>query len=160
MTDSALPGTLVIAALALALGFVPPARAGVALVLAFGCSIAARTINVPLAPESGLLACWLGVCALAIATWLPTRWTPVVTLAAAAAAGMIAGVALAPVATYTALGSCMLAASLFVPARFAVERGFGIVPRVVASWLFAVAVLAALLPLVVPHPGYVADHRG
>ena len=70
-------------------------------------------------------------------------------------AGMVGGVAIAPQSF-----APLLAISVVVPSTVAVVRGYAIAPRVVSAWLLAVTMLGAILPYVVAHPGYVADHRG
>jgi hypothetical protein len=160
LIDSALPAALVIAALALALGFMPRALATGALVLAFAALLTAGVTAMPtIAPTVAVLVCWVAVGVLAIATWLPPCRSPAVVIAGSIAAGLVAGVALRPVDPTSAFGYTLIAAVLILPSSLVVGRGYAVAPRVVASWLFAVAVLAALLPYVVPHPGYVPDHR-
>ena len=48
---------------------------------------------------------------------------------------------------------------LCLPAQFCVARGWAIAPRVVTSWLLAVALLVGAIPHLIVHPGYVPDHR-
>ena len=55
------------------------------------------------------------------------------------------------------LADAFLLVLLFVPVWFLNNHGLGIAAKVAASWLVAVAILVALLPLI-HTPGYVPDH--
>ncbi|MGH8079493.1 MAG: hypothetical protein ACREP7_02885 [Lysobacter sp.] len=50
---------------------------------------------------------------------------------------------------------CLL---LALPAAYCIRRGAGIAVKVVCSWLLAVTLLAASLPLLPVTPGYLPDH--
>jgi hypothetical protein len=160
MRDSLVPAAMVFAALGLMLAFVPRKAAaaciGVAVVLAL---VASQSKFGAPASDPAIMACWAAVSVLAFRTYWPSR-TRLNNLAIAAVAGLVSGFAIAASAAPSALWQPLLGSLIVVPATLAVERGFAVAPRVVVSWLVAVAVLAALLPYVVSHPGYVADHRG
>lgn len=49
-------------------------------------------------------------------------------------------------------------ALLCIPGAWFVSTGKAVVLKVVASWLLAIALLTAALPVLVETPGYVADH--
>jgi hypothetical protein len=112
------------------------------------------------ANDAAILACWAAIVVLAVRTYWPSPMVRLNNLVIAAAAGVVSGTAIAASASPSTLWQPLLTSLIIVPATLAVERGYAVAPRVVASWLVAVAVLAALLPYIVAHPGYVADHRG
>jgi hypothetical protein len=155
------PATMVFAALGLMLSFVPRKTAAVGIILAAVLAVAAS--QAPLgatANDAAIMACWAVLAVLAARTYRPSRAARPSNLAISAAAGLVSGTAIAASATPSTLWQPMLAVLVVIPATIVVERGYAVAPRVVASWLVAVALLAALLPYVVVHPGYVADHRG
>ena len=161
MRGGALPAAMAIAGLALMLGFATRRTIAAALVLAGACLATASFAPVPdLWVEAIFLGCWASVAVSALCTYLPRPVAPSVACLLASFAGMSAGLAIAAEGRPTDVALPILAALLVVPAQLAVAKGYAVAPRIVASWLIAVAVLAAILPHVVTHPGYVPDHRG
>ena len=155
------PAAMVFAALGLMLAFVPRKTAAasilVAIVLAF---LASRLQLDETANDAAIMLCCVAISVLAFRTYWPSPVQRLNGLAISAVAGIVSGTAIAASAPPSSIWQPMLASLVVVPAMAAVERGYAIVPRVVASWLVAVAILAALLPYVVAHPGYVPEHRG
>jgi VanZ family protein len=155
------PAAMVFAALGLMLSFVPRNTAVTAVALAVFLALIASQVPIRAAfNDAAIMACWVAIAMLAIRTYWPGRAARLSTLAISAATGIASGIAIAASVAPSALWQPMLASLVVIPATVAVERGYAVAPRVVVSWLVAVAVLAALLPYVVTHPGYVADHRG
>jgi len=161
MMDPSLPVAILYAALALMLGFVPRKTAAASLLVAGSLTFAVSQIDWSAAIATpAITGCWVGVLVLAVWIYWPKRLGNSLAIALAAAAGIIAGIVVGSAATPFNPYPLVAAVLLVVPASVAVERGYAIAPRVVASWLVAVSLLAALLPFVVSHPGYVPDHRG
>ncbi len=78
-------------------------------------------------------------------------------LAAGANAGIWSGAIVAVAGKPVDLIIALPFTTLAFAARPLIARGLGIGIKVAASWLIAVAILAALLPLT-PTPGYMPDH--
>jgi hypothetical protein len=78
-------------------------------------------------------------------------------LALAAVCGAAAGAVIGLVGGPADLGIALTAAVVIFPASWLVASGRGIAVKVVTSWLIAIAVLSAALPLT-PTPGYAPDH--
>lgn len=108
--------------------------------------------------DAVLLGCWASVVLTAAAVHLPGGLGPKASMFAAVNAGAWAGAAIACAGAPWDLARAlpwMLIALLGVWIAARRER---IVLKVVASWLIAVAVLAAGLPATTPTPGYAPDH--
>ncbi len=160
MIQAALPAAMVVASFALLVGFAPPAKAALALAAMAGLAIIVWGVGfAPLAADGAILLCWGAVVALGVAHYRPTSVIDHV-LAIGLVAGAIVGIALATMPRGPAAMLSLLPAVIAVPSALAVRHGLAVAPRVVASWLLAVALLAALIPYAVTHPGYVPDHRG
>ncbi len=161
MRDGSIPAGVVLAALGLMLAFAPrkAAAACIALAIALAWIAGQSPFGLP-ATDTAIMACWAAVFMLAVGIFWRQPMTRLATAALSAIAGAVAGTAIAASAGASPLWPAALAVIVIVPATIAVDRGYAIAPRVVMSWLVAVALLAALLPQVVSHPGYVADHRG
>ncbi len=158
MRGGALPPALLAAALGFALAFAP--RRELALALGVFVGAAAGAVLLPVAKtweEAVFLGCWASVVVTALTVHLPRGPTAPAALALAANAGLwagaVVGVAGAPLDLARALPWALLA----FPGAWLAARGGGLAVKVVASWLVAVAILAASLPML-PTPGYVADH--
>ncbi len=155
------PASMVFAALGLMLSFVPRRTAVACIALAIVLALAASRLQFgAITNNVEKLLCWAVIMVLAIVTYWPARMAFLITAAIAAAAGLVAGTAIPAAGPLSTIWQPILAVSVILPAAFTIERGYAVAPRVVVSWLVAVSVLAALLPYVVAHPGYVPDHRG
>ena len=162
MRGGALPPALLMAALGFLLAFGPRAlwsRAVLAAALTAGAAWAALHGGAP-APartEIVFLGLWASIVLTASLVHLPRGPSRAIALGAGANAGLWAGAAIAvagkPVDLIIALPYTLVAFA----ARPLIARGLGIGVKVAASWLIAVAILAALLPLT-PTPGYMPDH--
>lgn len=158
MRGGALPPALLFAALAFALAFAPRRAVLPAFAAAALAAIAAAFVAFPHHWTGALFAgCWISVIVASALVHLPRGLPGWVAVAVAVNAGLWAGatiaVAGAPVDLVRALPVLLLA----LPSRWLIAHRAGVAVKVAASWLIAVAILAATLPIV-PTPGYVADH--
>ena len=158
MRGGTLPAALIFAALGFALSFAPRRVRAPALLVA--ASAAAVVTQVPIEgsrAEYIYFACWASVIVAAASVHLrgglPERAAVVLALGCGAAAGAVIGLA----GNLPDLALAAVAAVVIVPAGWLVGRGSGIAVKVVSSWLIAIAMLAAALPLT-PTPGYAPDH--
>ncbi|MDB5444447.1 MAG: hypothetical protein JWP73_2823 [Phenylobacterium sp.] len=159
MRGGALPPALLAAALGLALAFARPRDRWIGVSFFAAIAIAASQGPWSRAWLDGVfLAGWAGVVAGAASVHLPPPIRRVVVLPLAMNAGVWAGgmiaLAGAPVDLIKALPWVLLA----LPAARLAETRAAIALKVVASWLIAVAALAALLPFLPVTPGYLPDH--
>jgi hypothetical protein len=155
----ALPPALLAAALGLGLAFAGPRDRRIGLGLFALLAILVRPLPWPRAALDGVfLAGWISLMATAASVHFPRRLRAALTLPLAANAGVWAGgvtaVAGAPGDLIVALPWALLA---LPAARLAGTRA-AIALKVAASWLIAVAALAALLPYLPVTPGYQPDH--
>jgi hypothetical protein len=159
LRGGALPPALLATALSFALSYAP-ARARIWGLLIFG--MAAVGVSVmklsPSAVDGVFFACWVSIVVTAATVHLPRGRTFVVVVLLSLNAGAWAGAVLAatgrPMDRLIALPVVLLS----LPCAWLVSRRWGLGVKVVASWLVAVAILGASLPLLTPTPGYVADH--
>ncbi len=158
MRGGFLPPAILIAALGLALAFVPLRRALIAaglmvvvILIAWWSGPSARWI------EPIFVGCWLSVIATAGLVHRPATLPPAVFFAAAANVGLWAGLVTSVAGKGRDLAIAVPCVLLMFVGRPIVVRGWGIGVKVVASWLTAVAILATMVSLT-PTPGYVQDH--
>lgn len=161
MTGPAIAAGLLLAVLACALGFLPPRTAFAGAGIAAATTVFAALAIEPVAQDIVLAGCWVSLIIAALSVFWPRysqeRIIPaflfcaVAGLSAGLVVGQPSGGAL-PVAIATVL-------LLALPAAICVRRGWAIAPRILTSWLLAVALLAGTIPYLVDHPGYVPDHR-
>ncbi len=158
MRGGALPPALLCAALGLALAFAP--RRALPACLA-GLALAALAASfLPLDEawiEAVFLGCWASVVLAAASVHLPGGLGGRTALVLSVNTGFWAGAVVAAAGGRADLLKALPLALLCFPAAWLVARGRGVVVKVVASWLIAVAVLAATLPLVAT-AGYEPDH--
>lgn len=159
MNGAALAPGLVFAALGLMLSFAASTRvmlvgAAVALVTAF----TAILIPVPaVSAETALTGCWLSVILAAIASFWPRPLRAPALIPLCAAGGLAAGATSATAGAPSDLALAALWLLLAVPGALLVRRGWGLAPKVAASWLAAAALLSLGLNMV-PTLGYQSDH--
>lgn len=163
MRGGALPPALLCAALGLALAFAPrKAVPGSLLAL-----VAVAAAVVFLAPRIGSLVawqepvfigCWTSIVLAAAAVHLPRGVGPRLALALAVNSGLWAGAVIAVGGARLDLLKALPWSLLALPGGWVVARRRGVVLKVMASWLIAVAVLAAALPATTRTPGYKPDH--
>jgi hypothetical protein len=159
MNGGALPALLVCAAVAIALANAARAVRARSLLAFVVSSTTAALVPMP-APwtEPAHFACWVAIAACGASAYVPNRigWHTSIALAVVAGAAAGAVVALANTPGTAALLP-LVAASTSLAARGVAQR-LPIAPKVVASWLIAVALLAATLQILPVTPGYLPDH--
>ena len=110
--------------------------------------------------ERTYLACWIVIVACSAGVHLSNavraRVMVVLALAAGATGGAVAGAANAH--AYAIVASLSLIATTTSLASRAVAQRVPLAPKVVSSWLMAVALLAATLQMLPVTPGYLPDH--
>ena len=154
-----MPPALLAAALGLALGFARPRDRWIGLGLFAGLAIAARPLPWSHAALDGVfLALWVSLMATAGSVHLPRPRQVALALPLAANAGLWAGGVIALAGAPGHLVAALPWALLALPAARLAETRAAIALKVVASWLIAVAGLAALLPFLPVTPGYLPDH--
>ena len=158
MRGGALPPALLAAALGLALAYAPPRLryAGLA-VFWITAPLAALIAFAPTWIEAIFLTCWTGVIAAAASVHLPRGPGTVAAIGLAAVSAMLAGAVTAVSGTLQTLLIALPFALVTIPAAWLIGRGWGIAVKIVSSWLIAIALLSAALPLT-PTPGYEPDH--
>ena len=158
MRGGFLPPAILIAALGLALAFVPLRRALIAAALMVVVTLIAWWSGPPVRwIEPIFVGCWLSVIATAGLVHRPLKLPPPVFLLAAANVGLWAGLVTSVAGKGRDLAIAVPCILLMFVGRPIVVRGWGIGVKVVASWLTAVAILATMVSLT-PTPGYVQDH--
>lgn len=158
MRGGALPAALIFAALGFALSFAPRRIRAPALLVAAIAAIA--MLQVPIGPTHAELvyfACWACVIGAAGSVHLPGGVPGRVALPLALVCGAGAGAVVTQAGGLRDLAAALPAAVVIVPASWLVSTDRGIAVKVVSSWLIAIAMLAAALPLT-PTPGYAPDH--
>ena len=158
MRGGALPPALICAALGFALAYAPQRARLVSLGLLVLAAGAASFLVLPTAWQDGIfLGCWASVVLAALAIHLPRGVGPRLAAALALNSGLWAGAVIASAGSRWDLAKALPAVLLCFPAAWLVATRRGIAVKVAASWLIAIAILAAALPLV-PTPGYKPDH--
>jgi hypothetical protein len=156
----ALPPALLCAALGLALAFAPRRAVTAALLM---LTLAALTLSFatvePRWTEAVFLGCWVSIAVAALAVYLPGGVSTRTAMLLAINTGVSAGAIVAAAGQRSDLALALPCALLALPAGWLVRSGRPIAAKVAASWLLAVAVLAAALPATVTTPGYEATHR-
>ena len=158
MRGGVVPPALLFAALACLLAFAPrPARlpAAVAALLA---AVAVAQIPIPVRwVEFVFLGCWASTVVSAALVHFPRALTGRAPLLLGVNTGAWAGATVALAGTTLDLVKAAPWLALAVPGAWLVATRRGVAVKVVSSWLIAIAVLAAVLPIV-PTPGYAPDH--
>ncbi len=158
MRGGVVPPALLFAALACMLAFAPrPARLPAALAALVAAVLVAQLPLRPAWVEGVFLGCWASIVATAALVHFPRRLTGRRPLLLGVNAGAWAGATVAIAGTTLDLAKAAPWLALAVPGAWLVATRRGVAVRVVTSWLIAIAVLAAVLPIV-PTPGYAPDH--
>ena len=161
MNNAPVASGLLLAALAFALAFLPLRTAIIGIAIAAGTALLTAFLPAGGATNFWLAGCWVSLIIAALSVYFP-RFAiahPAYALTFSANAGAWAGMVIASSQSATQLWAALAALALIIPAIFCVKRGWTIAPRIVTSWLVAVALLVGSIPHLVEHPGYVADHR-
>lgn len=160
MKSSLIAATLLLVVLGFALGSLPRRAALSGVALAASMALVGAAL-----PEIDVRLAFAGVWGSLIAAALMVYWPKPIRKwrllgwALPSVAGLCAGLLAAHSGGPGAAALIVPALFAALPAAWCVNRGWSIVPRVVTSWLLAVALLMAAIPYLVDHPGYVADHR-
>lgn len=158
MRGGVFPPAMLCLALGLALAFLPRRVALTAALVGVVVALAAWSLLPKALPvEPVFLGCWASVIVTAASTYLPKVVPAFAGYALGANAGLWVGAVVAVAGTQRDLFLALpfvLACTIGWPL---VARGWGVAIKVCASWLIAIATLAAMLPLT-PTPGYVPDH--
>ncbi len=158
MRGGALPPALLCAAFGLALAFGPRRIFPYALIALCLAALAASFLTFPPAWQDGVfLGCWASVVLAALSVHLPNRIGPKLALVLALDCGFWTGAVIAAAGARTDLLKSLPLALLCLPGAWLVSTRRGIAVKVVTSWLIAISILSAALPLV-PTPGYKPDH--
>jgi hypothetical protein len=154
----ALPPALLSAALGLALAYAPPrARFAAVLVLWIAAPLMALISLAPRWEEAVFLACWGAVILAAASVHLPRGLSTQFALALGLAIAVLAGAVSAVAGSLPTLLIALPWVLVTIPAAWLIAHGRGIGVKIISSWLIAIALLSAALPLT-PTPGYVPDH--
>jgi hypothetical protein len=146
---------LLATALGLALANTPVKALAPSVLLLAASALAAGHLIGEIPERQTMIGCAFGILISAVAVHV-TRVPTLLALLLSANAGLWSGA----VAMTSDQPSPLLALSsvlILIPARWIVARDRGIVLKVLSGWLFAVAVLAAALPLITT-AGYEPDH--
>ena len=159
MRGGALPPALLCAAVGLALAFVPRRAWMPSLVTLTMTTAVIAALPIPSEWLEGVfLGCWASVAATAVAVHLPRGMTPRGAAGLSFNAGLWSGADIALAGSRLDIVKAVACVLLLFPAAFVVDRRVPIIVKVVASWLVAVAILAAALPFLPVTPGYLPDH--
>lgn len=159
MRGGALPPALLAVALGFALAYAPrrslaPCLAAFAVV----AGLASLLRPGPLWTDVAFYGCWSSVVVTALSVHLPSRLSRSGALVLSLNAGAWVGAVVAAAGAPSDLARSLPFALLCLPASLLAATRVQVAIKVVASWLVAVAVLAAALPTTTPTPGYVGDH--
>ena len=116
--------------------------------------------QVPIPPrgvELVFLGCWASTVAAAAMVHFPQWLRGPAPLLFGLNAGSWAGATVAVAGTTLDLAKASLWLALVLPGAWLVATQRSVAVKVVSSWLIAIALLAAVLPIV-PTPGYAPDH--
>ncbi len=158
MRGGFLPPALLCLALGLALAFVPRRTALASAALAAVIALAVWLVPFPATlVEPVFVGLWVSVIVTAGLVYWPGSLPPKLPFFAAINAGLWIGAVCAVAASGGVLALALPLIFLAIAARLLVERGWSIALKIGASWLIAVATLAAMVSLT-PTPGYAPDH--
>ena len=159
MRGGALPPALLCAAVGLALAFAPRRALLPSLVTLTMTTVVLAALPIPREWVEGVfLGCWASVAATAAAVHLPRGMTVSGAAGLSFNAGLWSGAEVALAGSRLDIPKALVCVLLLFPAAFVVEWRAPIIVKVVASWLVAVAILAATLQFLSVTPGYLPDH--
>jgi len=154
-----LAAALLCAAVGFALGFAPARARVIALGVLAVIALAVAFAPIPTAWTDGVfLGCWLSVIAAAASVNLPRGVGRGVALGLAVNGGLWSGAVITVAGSRLDLARALPWVLLCWPAAWLVGRRWQLAVKVAAGWLIAVALLSGSLQLLVPTPGYKADH--
>ena len=159
MRGGALPPALLCAALGLALAFAPPRVWAPALLTLAAAAVGASLVPFPASAADALFfGCWASLLAAAALVHLRQGLGSRACLLLAANAGVWSGAVIAVSGRPLDLAIALPCALFVFAGRFRQRVAARLGLKVLASWLAAVAVLAAGLSLSPTTPGYEPDH--
>jgi len=159
MRGGALPPAVLCAALGFALAFAPR-RVVLPCVLAL-TAVAALVVWLGVGAswrDTAFTGCWISVVLVAGSVHLPRGLPAWLALALAVNVGVWVGAVIAVAGAPLDLAKSVPCVLLCLPGAWLVATHRPIALKVAASWLIAVAVLIATLPVTTPTPGYMPDH--
>jgi hypothetical protein len=155
----ALPPALLAAALGLLLSFAPRKEIAPSLIAFVVVAIAASFIRLETTQTDLVFyGCWASIVGTALSIHIPKPISRGAGTALAVNAGCWAGLVIGAAGAPLDLAIALPWVLLCLPCAVLIHRNLGIGPKVVASWLVAVSLLAAFLPVTTPTPGYAGDH--
>jgi hypothetical protein len=155
----ALPPALLCTAVGLALAFAPRRAWLPSLLTLTMTTVLLAAVPIPRGwLESVFLGCWASVAATAATVQLPRGMTASGAVCLSFNAGLWSGTEVALAGSRFDIVKALACVLLLIPASFIVRRRAPIIAKVVASWLIAVAILAATLQFLPVTPGYLPDH--
>lgn len=158
MRGGALPPALLCFAVGLMLAFIPRRWIAPCLVALVGAALAISLIGVPARLEDVAFAgCWISLVLTALTLHWPGGPGPRTSAILCMNAGLWAGAVVAVAGRPWDLAVATSAVLVFWPAMVLLRTPARLGVKIVASWLVAVAILAAALPLTTT-PGYKPDH--
>ncbi len=127
------------------------------MVAALAAAFAVAEVPLPVKwVEAIFLGLWASTVLTAALVHFPQRRRAVL-LVLGVNAGLWAGASIAVAGTALDLARAAAWLALVLPGAWLVATRRGVAVKVVSSWLIAIALLAAVLPIV-PTPGYAPDH--
>ena len=159
MRGGALPPALLCAALGLGLASAEGRAVvlGIVVLVVTGCAIALAHVPGTWS-DAAFLGCWTSIIASAAMVYYAWALPDKAALALSLNAGVWTGAVIALAPSKGDLLEALPCALCAWPAVWARRRGRAIVLKVLASWLIAVAMLAATLQFLPVTPGYRPDH--
>jgi len=159
MRGGALPPALLCTALALGLASAEGKAAlmGLVVLVITACAVALAPVPGTWS-DAAFLGCWTSIIASAAIVHEPRALRDGGAFALSLNAGVWAGAVIALAPSKVGLLEALPLALCAWPAASARRRGQAIALKVLASWLIAVAVLAATLQFLPVTPGYLPDH--
>lgn len=159
LRGGALPPALLCAAVALALVFAPRRAWLPSLVTLTITTVVLAALPIPREWLEGVfLGCWASVAATAVTVHVPRGITASSAVGLSFNAGLWSGAEVALAGSRLDIAKALACALLLFPAACIVDWRAPIIVKVVASWLGAVAILAATLQFLPVTPGYLPDH--
>jgi len=159
LRGGALPPALLCASVGLALAFAPRRAWLPSLVTVTLTTVVFAALPIPANWLEGVfLGCWASVAATAAMVHLPRDMAVSGAVGLSFNAGLWSGAEVALAGSRLDIAKALVCVLMLVPAAFVVDWRAPIIVKVVASWLLAVALLAATLQVLPVTPGYLPDH--
>ena len=158
MTGESWSPAILLLAAALSLAIAPKTHRLPAVLALISSAVLACLVAYPPAWQQAILAgSWISITLCALAVYRKPGASQAPSLMLAVNAGFWAGAVSASFGSERALLQVLPLALLTFPAGWAAARGASIILKILASWIIAITILMAALPMVAT-PGYVEDH--